>query len=153
MVKISSSSTKLSVYVPKFYGWFQYSIKLSVYVPKFYGWFQYDICHIARSYFFWWLGFWYVWNVHHAQCRQFYIRVSILSPICQAAYSWSIFLWMYATRKLQECMQQESYRKFCSIVFLQQLCSACIIRCICVDNVYLIWVWVAQYGCLYYCLF
>ena len=27
----------------------------------------------------------YVLNVHHAQCRQFYILVSILSPICQAA--------------------------------------------------------------------
>ena len=25
--------------------------ELSVYIPKFYGWFQYNICYIARSYF------------------------------------------------------------------------------------------------------
>ena len=52
-----------------------------------------------------------------------------------------------------ECMQQEGYGEFCSIMFLQELCSACIVRCICVDNVLLIWVWVVQYECLYYCLF
>ena len=34
VVNVSSSSTELSVYVPKFYGWFQY-----------------DTSHVARSYF------------------------------------------------------------------------------------------------------
>ena len=34
-----------------------------------------------------WLGFQYVRNVHHTQCRQFYILAFILGPICWAVCS------------------------------------------------------------------
>ena len=52
------------------------SAKLSIYIPEFYGWFQYDVLYITGSYLFWLLGFLYVRNVCHIQCRQFYILAS-----------------------------------------------------------------------------
>ena len=46
-----------------------------------------------------------------------------------------------------ECLWEESYGKFHAIMFLGKLCSTGIIRCICVDNVIFLWIWVVQNWC------
>ena len=38
---------------------------------------------------------------------------------------------------LCECVWQKGYKKVCTIVFLWEFCSACIVRGICIDNVFL----------------